>query len=77
MIELYRGAGIFAHEKPVRAVADRIEALAPDWIHTMHGGTIAGDSLHYFTTALRENDFAYRGLLLGREVQAGAEAAGA
>jgi flavorubredoxin len=68
MIELYRGAGIFAHEKPVRAVADRIEALAPDWIHTMHGGTIAGDSLHYFTSALREKDFAYRGLLLGREV---------
>jgi flavorubredoxin len=68
MIEVYRGAGIFAHEKPVRAVADRIDALAPDWIHTMHGGTIVGDSLHYFTSALREKDFAYRGLLLGREV---------
>jgi flavorubredoxin len=68
MIELYRGAGIFAHEKPVRAVVDRTEALRPDWIHAMHGGSIAGESLHYFTTALRENDFAYRGLLLGREV---------
>jgi flavorubredoxin len=74
MIEMYRGAGIFAHENPVRAVSDRIEALAPDWIHAMHGGTIAGDSLHYFTTALREHDFAYRGLLLGREVAAPADA---
>ncbi|HEY2602116.1 MAG TPA: hypothetical protein VGI67_11205 [Thermoleophilaceae bacterium] len=68
MIEMYRGAGIFAHEDPVRAVADRIEGLAPDWIHTMHGGTIVGDSLHYFTTALRDHEFAYNGLLLGREV---------
>ena len=74
MIEMYRGAGIFAHEKPVRDVADRIERLAPDWIHTMHGGTIKGDSLHYFTSALREHDFAYRGMLLGREVQAPAAA---
>jgi flavorubredoxin len=74
MIEMYRAAGIFAHEKPVRAVADRIEALAPDWIHAMHGGTIAGDSLYYFTSALREKEFAYRGMLLGREV--GAPAAG-
>ena len=28
-------------------------ALAPDWIHSMHGGTLTGDS--------------YRGMLLGRE----------
>jgi flavorubredoxin len=72
MLEVYRQVGIFAHEEPVRAVADRIEALAPDWIHAMHGGTIAGDALPYFTRALREHEFAYRGLLLGREV--GAEA---
>jgi flavorubredoxin len=70
MIEMYRGAGIFAHENPVRDVADRIEQIGPDWIHTMHGGTIKGESLHYFTTALREQDFAYRGVLLGREVGA-------
>jgi len=75
MIELYRGAGIFAHENPVRDVADRIEQIGPDWIHTMHGGTIKGESLQYFTTALREQDFAYRGMLLGREVQAAAEPA--
>jgi flavorubredoxin len=68
MLEVYRSVGIFAHENPVRAVAERIEALAPDWIHAMHGGTITGDALPYFTTALREHDFAYRGMLLGREV---------
>jgi flavorubredoxin len=70
MIEVYRGVGIFAHENPVRAVADRIEQFAPDWIHSMHGGTIKGESLHYFTSALREREFAYNGMLLGREVQA-------
>jgi flavorubredoxin len=70
MLEVYRGAGIFAHETPVRAVSDRIEALAPDWIHAMHGGTITGDALHYYTTALREHEFAYAGWLLGREVGA-------
>jgi flavorubredoxin len=68
MLEVYRGGGIFAHEKPVRAVADRIEQLAPDWIHSMHGATIRGEALHHYTTALREQDFAYRGLLLGREI---------
>jgi hypothetical protein len=68
MLEVYRAVGIFAHEDPVRAVADRIDALAPDWVHAMHGGTIAGEALPYFTTALREHEFAYRGMLLGREV---------
>ena len=74
MLEVYRGGGIFAHETPVRAVADRIEQLAPDWIHSMHGATIRGEALHYYTTALREQEFAYQGLLLGREVGAPAEA---
>ena len=68
MLEVYRGGGIFAHEDPVRAVANRIEQLAPDWIHSMHGATIKGEALPYYTTALREHEFAYRGLLLGREV---------
>ena len=70
MLEVYRGVGIFAAEQPVRAVADRIEELAPDWIHAMHGATIKGEALDYYTTALREHEFAYRGLLLGREVGA-------
>jgi flavorubredoxin len=68
MVAAYRAMGIFAHEDPVRAVAQRVAALAPDWIHAMHGGTIEGDALHAFTAALHEHEFAYRGLLLGREV---------
>jgi hypothetical protein len=74
MLEVYRRVGIFAHEDPVRAVADRIASLAPEWIHAMHGGTIAGEALPYFTTALRAHEFAYRGMLLGREVGAPAGA---
>jgi flavorubredoxin len=75
MIDVYRGVGIFAHEDPVRAVVDRIEALEPEWIHAMHGGTIAGEALPYYTKALREREFAYAGWLLGREVGAAAATA--
>jgi flavorubredoxin len=76
MIEQYRAAGIFAHEDPVRAVNDRIEALGPDWVFAMHGGTLTGDALPYYTRALREHDFAYRGMLLGRDVGAPAQLPG-
>lgn len=68
MLEVYRGGGIFASEQPVRAVADRIEQLAPDWIHAMHGATIKGEALCYYTAALRQHEFAYQGMLLGRAV---------
>ena len=74
MLDAYRRIGIFAHEDPVRLVAGRIERLAPAWIHAMHGASIAGEALPSFTTALRENEFAYRGVLLGRSVQAPAGA---
>jgi len=36
----------------------------------MHGGTLTRDSLPYFVRALREHDFAYNGMLLGREIGA-------
>jgi flavorubredoxin len=68
MLGFYRQAGIFAHEDPVRAVAGRIEELAPAWIHAMHGGSLTGEALHHYTTALRDHEFAYRGVLLGREL---------
>jgi flavorubredoxin len=74
MLEVYRAVGIFAHEQPVRAVAERVEKLAPSWIHAMHGATIPGETLHYYTTALREHEYAYHGLLLGRPVQSPAPA---
>jgi flavorubredoxin len=74
MCGLYREVGIFAHEDPVRAVVDRVELLDPDWIHGMHGGSLARETIPYFVSALREEPFAYQGKLLGREVATAAEA---
>ena len=68
MCEVYRQVGIFAHEAPVRQVVDRIDALAPQWIHAMHGGTLTQEALPQYISALRTQEFGYRGMLLGREV---------
>ena len=75
MIEVYRGIGIFAHENPVRTVVDRIETLDPAWIHAMHGASLKGEALHHYNRALREQEFAYNGLLMGRDINAVAAAA--
>jgi flavorubredoxin len=68
MCEVYRAVGIFAHEHPVRQVVDRIEAIDPDWIHAMHGGSLPRDAIPHYVQALREQEFGYRGMLLGREL---------
>ena len=68
MCGLYREVGIFAHEHPVRQVVDRLDALRPEWMHAMHGGTLAGAAIPHYTRALREQPFAYEGKLLGREI---------
>lgn len=70
MLEAYRMFGIFAHEDPVRAVVRRIEELRPAWINAMHGATITGDALPYYTQALLNEQFAYRGRLFGRAIGA-------
>ena len=70
MLGVYRAVGIFAHEDPVRAVVDRIEPLDPAWVHAMHGGSLTREALPAYNRALREHEFGYRGLLLGREVAA-------
>ena len=70
MCGAYRESGIFAHEKPVREVVDRIEALDPDWVHAMHGGTLIRELVPRYTGALREQQFGYGGKLLGRQVAA-------
>jgi flavorubredoxin len=72
MLGVYRAVGIFAHENPVRAVVDRIEAADPAWVHAMHGGTLTREALPAFNRALREHEFAYQGKLLGRELRAAA-----
>ena len=68
MLDLYRAAGIFAHEFPIRHVVDRLEKQNLEWIHPMHGGSFRQEQFAYYAGALRENDFAYHGMLLGREV---------
>jgi hypothetical protein len=68
MCGFYREMGIFAHEDPVRRVVDRIERLDPDWIHGMHGRSLPRDAIPYYVRALREEPFAYRGKVLGREL---------
>ncbi len=51
-------------------IRDRIERIAPDWVHAMHGGTLTGEVLPRYTRALRENSFAFENKLLGRELPA-------
>ena len=72
MCGFYREMGIFAHEDPVRAVVDRIELLDPSWIHGMHGGSLARETIPGFVRALREEPFAYQGKVLGRDLGASA-----
>jgi flavorubredoxin len=72
MCDVYRRVGIFAHETPVRHVAERIAGLDLDWVHAMHGGTLTREALPYYLSALRTEDFGYRGMLLGRELAASA-----
>jgi hypothetical protein len=50
-------------------LVDRLEALDPDWVHGMHGGSLTRDALPYYVRALREESFAYQGKLLGRPLE--------
>lgn len=70
MCAYYRQIGIFAAERPVRAVIERLTALSPAWMHAMHGGSLRERVIPRYTQALREHEFAYAGRLLGREIQA-------
>jgi flavorubredoxin len=66
MCDWYRAAGIFAAEGPVRRVVDRLEPLAPAWVHPMHGGSVPAEALPGYVAALREEPFAFDGRLFGR-----------
>jgi flavorubredoxin len=75
MCAFYREIGIFAHEDPVRQTVDRLERLAPAWIHAMHGGTLTGEILPRYVSALRKERFGFQGKTLGRPIGEPAEAA--
>jgi flavorubredoxin len=68
MLALYRKIGIFAHEAPVRQTVNRIEKINPAWIHPMHGGSFERKLAPRLFRALREEPFAYQGMLRGREL---------
>jgi len=66
MCHLYRELGLFAAEGPVRQVVNRLEGLAPQWIHPMHGGSLAQAMVPAYMRALRTEPFAFEGKLFGR-----------
>ena len=74
MCAFYREIGIFAHEEPVRRTIDRLEPLAPEWIHAMHGGTLTAEVFPRYVSALRGQRFAYQGKSLGRPIDEAAAA---
>ena len=69
MINLYRGAGIFASEKPVRDTTKRLEELSPNMVYPMHGSCIDKSLFPKYTEAIMKNDFAYYGILLGQKLE--------
>jgi flavorubredoxin len=73
MCAFYREIGIFAHEEPVRRTIDRLEPLAPEYVHAMHGGSLTREILPRYVRALREQRFAYEGKTLGRPIGEPAE----
>lgn len=69
MINLYRGAGIFVSEKPVRNTTKRLEDLSANMVYPMHGSCIDKSLFSKYTEAIMKNDFAYSGILLGQKLE--------
>jgi flavorubredoxin len=69
MINLYNGIGIFSSETPVRRTIKRLIDLSPDMIYPMHGSCIEKSMFSKYTDALIKNDFAYSGILLGKQLE--------
>ena len=68
MCEWYRAAGLFGGAEPVLRVVDRVERLAPNWVHPMHGGSLPGEMLSRYIGALRTQPFTFDGRLFGRHL---------
>jgi flavorubredoxin len=68
MCAMYQESGIFAAKEPVISVIDRIEKLAPQWIHPMHGGSLPAEVVPHYIEALRTEPIAYDGRLFGRRI---------
>ena len=71
MIQMYRGVGIFAAEKPVRKVVKRLERLAPAMVYPMHGSCFDSSTFPKYVDALMSNEFAFSDMLLGQKLDMG------
>lgn len=69
MINLYRDAGIFASEKPVRDTTKRLINLSSNMVYPMHGSCMDKALFPKYTEAIMINDFAYSGILLGQKIE--------
>ena len=69
MLELYRGAGIFASEEPVRRTTTRLVNLSPNMIFPMHGSCIDSSMFSKYSDKIMNNNFAYNGTLLGQKLE--------
>ena len=69
MINLYRGTGIFASEKPVRNTTKRLVELSPNMVYPMHGSCIDKSIFSKYAEAIMKNDFAYSCILLGQKLE--------
>jgi hypothetical protein len=69
MINLYRGAGIFASEEPVRQTTKRLVNMSPKMVYPMHGSCMDSSIFLKYTDAIMKNNFAYCGMLLGQKLE--------
>jgi hypothetical protein len=73
MINLYRGAGIFGSEEPVRQTTKRLIKLSPNMVFPMHGSCIDSSVFPKYTDAIMNCNFAYTGMLLGQKLETATE----
>jgi flavorubredoxin len=69
MINLYRGAGIFASEEPVRQTTKRLVDMSPKMVFPMHGSCIDSSVFSKYTDAIINDNFAFNGTLLGQKLE--------
>ena len=69
MINLYRGAWIFASEKPVRDITKRLVDLSPNMVYPMHGSCIDKSLFPNYIESIMIDDFAYFATLLGQKIE--------
>jgi flavorubredoxin len=73
MVNLYRGAGIFASEEPVRQTTKRLANLSPKMVFPMHGSCIDDSIFPKYIDAIMNSNFAYIGMLLGQKLDTPSE----